>query len=333
MAELRSRKTFHRVLMALGAVLFLGGSLGAYIHIRAREVHHEEAQAAQKQRARQAYDELLRAAAESQDVELLVGKCDAFLRAWSGADDEPDVRRRRDAYLRRIEERDIEEARDYSRRHPLGFKIGVEHYRHYLDRYPAGLFADEARSALRSLEEAWDKQDFREVRDFYLAEPGQIEEIVQRCRAYQTAHPDGRFKSAAGDLLRWTERVSTPGEYRIVLRKGHFEKKIAHFFSRGPDLSVELEVGGARYGPSNIVVNSYDPEWNYEFPRRIRWKRGDPVRIRVSDHDYWDRVVVDISSSEGDPLAIGILAGDAWCGKNCITFESDFTWPALPKIE
>src|SRR5207302_8392433 len=131
--------------------------------------------------------------------------------------EEPDGRRRLEAYLRRIEERDNEEARDHARRHPLEFKLGLEHYRHYLDRYPAGLFADEARAALRSLEEAWDKQDFREVRDFYLAQPGQIEDIVQRCRAYQAAHPTGRFKSAAGDLLRWTERVSAPGEYRIVL--------------------------------------------------------------------------------------------------------------------
>jgi hypothetical protein len=28
-----------------------------------------------------------------------------------------------------------------------------------------------------------------------------------------------------------------------------------------------------------------------------------------------------------------LLSGDAWCGKNRVTFESDFTMPNLPKIE
>ena len=101
-----------------------------------------------------------------------------------------------------------------------------------------------------------------------------------------------QFTAAATELLRWTERVTAIGEYRVILGDGHFDKKVARFFSLGPDLSVELEVAGIRYGPSIITVNQYDPQWNYEFPRRIRWKLGDPVRIIVTDHDYWRRNVV-----------------------------------------
>jgi hypothetical protein len=157
--------------------------------------------------------------------------------------------------------------------------------------------------------------------------------LVTRCRAYEAVHPHGRFTAAATALLRWTERVTTRSEYRVILRGGQFDKRIARWLSRGPCLSVELEVAGVRYGPSTIVVNRYDPDWDYEFPRRIRWKLGDPVRIRVTDHKYWSRLVVDIGSEEGDPLAMRLLSGDAWSGSNRVSFESDFAMPTLPKIE
>ncbi|HEV3079276.1 MAG TPA: hypothetical protein VGY66_05830 [Gemmataceae bacterium] len=303
--------------------------------VQAQVVALDQAQklSADRQRAQLAYDRLTRAEAEGTDLLVLVTQCDLMLREYPGSKPEADVRARRVAYLRRLEEREIETARQYSASAPSDFDRRREHYQHYLDRHPAGIFATEATAALKRIEDDWDKRDCRALRDLYLEQPGNIPELVARCRAYQAAHPGGRYRTATGDLLRWTERVSAPGEYRVVLRSGHFDKKVAHFFSRGPDLSVELEVAGARYGPSNIVVNSYDPEWNYEFPRRIRWKLGDQVRIRVTDHDYSDRVVVDISSADDDPLALGILAGDTWCGKSYVTFESDFAWPNLPGIE
>src|SRR5439155_17512515 len=144
-------------------------------------------------------------------------------------------------------------------------------------------------------------------------------------------HPHGRFASAAQELLRWSERTAAPGEYKVVLRSGDFEHKIAFWLSRGPDLSVEIEVAGVRYGPSQIVKNRYDPDWDYEFPRPIRWKLGDPVRIRVYDHDYWKRKVVEIASDEGDPLAIRLLSGEAVAGPNRLTFDSDFAVPTLPR--
>src|SRR5262249_48397010 len=134
-------------------------------------------------------------------------------------------------------------------------------------------------------------------------------------------------------LLRWSERVTAPHEYRVVLRSGDFEHKLARYFSRGLDLSVELEVAGVRYGPSHSVPRRYDPHWDYEFPRPIRWKLGDPVRIRVTDHTWADRVVVEIASADGDPLALKLLTGEAWSGKNRLTFESDFALPTLPQIE
>jgi hypothetical protein len=284
-------------------------------------------------KARQAYDSLVSAEQQSSDLPVLLAQSDRWLRLYPGSPQESDVRRRRDAYLARLDERDMEAARAYSAREPLSFQTRREHYQRYLDRHPDGAFRSRAEAALAAIEADWDRQDFRAVRDQFLAKPGDTGELVARCRTYLAVHPQGRFKDAAADLLRWSERVTAPNDYRVTLRSGQFEKRIARFFSRGPDLSVELEVAGVRYGPSNIVVNRYDPDWNYEFNRPVRWKLGDKVIIRVTDHDWKDRVVVEIASDDGDPLGMRLLAGEANSGTNRLTFESDFALPALPKIE
>jgi hypothetical protein len=284
-------------------------------------------------KARQAYDELVSAEQRSFDLPVLLALSDRWLRSYPGQAQESEVRRRRDACLARLDERDLEVARAYSAREPLNFQTRREHYQHYLDRHPDGAFRPEAEAALKAIDADWDRHDFRAVRDQCLAKPGDIAELVARCRTYLAVHPQGQFKDAAGDLLKWSERVTAPNEYKVTLRGGQFEKRIARFFSRGPDLSVELEVAGVRYGPSNIVVNRYDPDWNYEFTRPVRWKLGDKVIIRVTDHDWRDRVVVEIASDDGDPLGMRLLAGEANSGPNRLTFESDFALPALPRIE
>ncbi|HXG11314.1 MAG TPA: hypothetical protein VNK04_16285 [Gemmataceae bacterium] len=284
-------------------------------------------------RAQRAYDELIASEQRTPDLQVLAAQADRFLRDFAGTPLESEVRQRRQAYLHRIEERDIEAARLYSARYPLNFQTRREHYQRYLDRHPTGAHVAEAKDALKVIEADWDRHDFRTVRDHFLARPGSIPELVALCRTYLTVHPRGRFTAAATELLRWSERVTAPNEYRVVLRRGDFEHKIAHFFSRGPDLSVELEVAGVRYGPSNIVANRYDPDWDYEFPRRVRWKLGDPVVIRVVDHDWKDRVVLEVRSEEGDPLAMRLLSGEVWSGRNGLMFESDFALPKLPKVE
>src|SRR5262249_14920416 len=153
----------------------------------------------------------------------------------------------------------------------------------YLTSHPSGAFVPEAEAALKAIAADCDRHDFRAVRDQFETNPGDVAPLVARCRTYLAVHPDGRFKTAAADLLRWTERITAPGEYSVVLVNGQFDTSVARYFSRGPKLSVELEVNGIRYGPSTIVRNRYDPEWNYEFPRKIRWKLGEPVRIRVME--------------------------------------------------
>jgi hypothetical protein len=284
-------------------------------------------------RAQSVYDELLSAESRSKEILALIEQADRFLHDFAGTPHESQVRRRREALLARMEEGVIEVARAYSAKNPLNFQTRREHYQRYLDRYPTGAAAQEAAAALKTIDSEWDKHDFRAVRDHFLSKPGEIQELVARCRTYLAVHPQGRFTAAAGELLRWTERVTAPGEYRVKLRDGQFEKKVARWLSRGPDLSVEIEVAGVKHGPSSFYKNRYDPEWDYEYPRRIRWKLGDPVTIRVIDNDWRKRVVMEISSADGDPLAMRLLTGEVWSGNNRVTFESDFRMPVLPAIE
>ncbi len=267
------------------------------------------------------------------DLKMRIERADRFLRDYAGTARESEVRRRRASYGLRLEESDIEAARAYSASHPLNFQTRREHYQRYLEGHPDGAFASEASVALKNIDADWDKHDFRAVRDRFQEQPGDVKELQLLCRSYLAVHAEGRFRDAARDLLRWTERVTQPGEYRIVLKSGDFDRKAAHLISRGLSLSVEIEVNGVRHGPSNIVARSYQPEWNYEFPRRVRWKLGDSVRIIVTDNYYWDRKVAEIASEENDSLAIRLLDGELHSGKNTLTFESDFKMPVLPKIE
>jgi hypothetical protein len=297
-----------------------------------RDALKQRRDAERERRADRAFRELQRLG-DKGDLSTCIEPADRFLREFAGTEHESEVRRRREACLLRLDERDLESARAYSAAHPLDFPARRERYQRYLERHPDGALAAAAKEALRNIDADWDKHDFRAVRDYFQAHPGDVKELQTLCRRYVAAHADGRFRDAARDLLRWTERITQPGEYRVVLKSGSFDRKVAHFFSRGPSLSVEIEVNGVRYGPSNIVPRNYQPEWDYEFPRRIRWKLGDSVRIIVTDNYYWDRRVVDISSDENDLLAMRLLSGEVNSGRNSLMFASDFTMPVMPKIE
>jgi GTPase SAR1 family protein len=285
------------------------------------------------ERAQRVFDELIAGEQQAPDLLTLVSEADHFLRDFDDTPHAAEVRNRRDAYLGRLDGRDIEFARNYSARQPLSFQTRREAYQHYLDKHPSGTFAEEARRAVQAIDADWDKYDFRAVRDHFLTKPGDVAELVTRCRTYLAAHPQGKFRSPAEELLRWSERVTAPQEYRVVLHKGTFDKSVARWVSRGPQLSVDLEVAGARYGPSPVVLRRYDPDWNYEFPRKVRWKLGDPVRVRVTEHCWSPRVVAEFASEDGDPLGLKMLTGQVWSGPNSLTFECDFTLPTLPNIE
>src|SRR5205807_4366627 len=72
-------------------------------------------------RAGQAYDDLISAEQRTGDLAALVVQADRFLHEHAGSAWEQDVRRRRASYLLRLDERDIEPAREYTARKPLDF--------------------------------------------------------------------------------------------------------------------------------------------------------------------------------------------------------------------
>ncbi len=265
-------------------------------------------------------------------LELLVTQADSFLREFPGLPQESAVRTQREKFLERIDELDFEGAQSYSSANPLNFQTRRERYLTYLEQHPQGAHVQQAAEALAAIERDWDRHDFRPVYDLWKEKPSDLKELTARCQHYLLVHRNGRYYQHALELLHWAEQICSEREYKVVLKQGSFDKGIARWLSRGPDLSVEIEVGGVKYGPSQVIGNNYTPEWNYEFPRPVRWKLGDPVIIRVSDHDYWKKVVVEINSGE-DPLGMNLLSTSVTSGANSLVFESDFRMPTLPALD
>ncbi len=214
----------------------------------------------------------------------------------------------------------------------MNFQSRKDHYQEYLDRYPRGAFASEAEQARQTIDREWDRHAFRKVRDHFQENPADLKELYALCRDYLDRHEHGRYAQDARKLLRWIERVRGEGEYKVTLKSGSFDSQSAAYFSR-LNLSVELEVNGVTYGPSTIAKRTSEPEWAYAFPRPIRWKVGDRVRIKVTDHYYWRRTILDFSSEDKDALAMKMLSGTVSSGKHSLVFESDFNMPVLPSLE
>jgi hypothetical protein len=285
------------------------------------------------EKARRALDDLLRAADRPGNLQELLNQADRYLAEFPAGPFDDEARRCRAAILRRLDELDIQAARDYSARNPLHFQTRREHYLRYLAQHPAGgRFAREAEEALLRIDREWDNYDFRSVADHFRREPANLSGLSAHCRRYLAVHPQGRYRNSALDLLRWSERVAISSEYRVVLRSGEFGPSFGRWFTRSPRLSIELEVNGIRHGPSTIATGAA-PMWDYEFPRRIRWKLGDPILIRVRDHNWSDRLMVEIALDPNDPLVLRQLSGEVQATDVRLTFDCDFAVPVLPRIE
>ncbi len=265
------------------------------------------------------------------DLAALVSLAGQLARDNARTSGEAELLRRQAIYLSRLDERDFEAARDYSRRNPGNYFTRRQHYRQYLDRHPSGAHASEARRALVSIAGEWDRHDYRQIREHYIEKPTDFKGLKARCLAYLSAHADGRYRSSVTNMVRWCNKVSEPADYKVTLKSGSFSKKAAAWLSRGARLSVEIEVGGVRYGPSTIAARGYEPEWDYEFSRPVRWQAGDSVRIIITDNYYWKRTVCDWTYD--DILAMKHLSGEVEVRYGTLTFASDFAMPTLPRAD
>lgn len=270
------------------------------------------------------------------DFRDLIDRAQQFLVEHPRSDWRGDVERRLDVYAAKLDARDIERARLYSRQYPTNFATRIERFQDYLKAHQSGgRYISEATEARDRILREWDTYAYRQAYDHLQAHPDDIVEVARRLRDYLHDHADGRYALDARRYLEWWDKVSVPGEYRVTLRRGEVEPDVGKYLGGGgPDLGVIVEVAGAVYGPSPVVRNNYRPIWDYTFPRPIRWKTGDPVRIRIVDYDWSDSTVFTLNSRKGDPLALRNLSGTikgAKGGKTTLVFASDFSIPKLSK--
>ena len=210
-------------------------------------------------------------------------------------------------YLTRLDEHDIDQARDFSRQNPTRFAARIERFQNYLKNHEAGgRFVSEAIEAKDRILREWDLYAYRQAYDHAQAHPDDVAEIAQRLRDYLRDHPDGQFAADAQRYQEWWDKISVPGQYRVTLRRGEVEPKVGKYFAGGaPDLGVVIEVAGAVYGPSTVIPNSHRPVWDYTFVQPITWKLGDPVTIRIIDYDWGSQRGLRAAQPAGRP------AGDA----------------------
>ncbi|MGO9599580.1 MAG: TRAFAC clade GTPase domain-containing protein [Isosphaeraceae bacterium] len=247
-----------------------------------------------------------------------------------------EVQARLDDYARKLDERDIQRAREYSSLNPTNFSGRIQRYQDYLKEHQAGgRFLSEAIEARERILREWDTFSYRQAYDEALAHPDDVAEIARRLRDYLRDHPDGRYVADANAYLTWWDKISVPGEYRVTLRRGEVEPTVGKYLAGGgPDLGVVIEVAGVVYGPSTVIRDSHRPVWDYTFPRPIIWKLGDPITIRIIDYDWSATEVYILNSPHGDPLAMRLLSGTVTPAKGGVTtlvFSSDFAVPTLTK--
>jgi hypothetical protein len=288
-------------------------------------------------RERQVVDDLDRAEGlPGADLRDLIDRAQQFLSEHPQSNWRAEVERRLQGYVKALDGRDIDRARQYSRQYPTNFATRIDRYQDYLRAHQAGgRFISEATEAKDRVLREWDTYAYRQAYDHLAAHPDDVAEVARRLREYFHDHRDGRYSRDAHQFLEWWDKVSVPGEYRVTLRRGEVEPGVGKYLGGGgPDLGVVVEVAGTTYGPSPVVRNTHRPIWDYTFPRRIRWKLGDPVTIKIYDYDWSDSVLYVFNTRKDDPLAIRNLSGTikpSHGGRTSLTFASDFKMPKLTK--
>jgi len=303
-----------------------------------RDTLKARAEARRSARDRQVVDDLERAEGlPNADPRDLIDRAQQFLAEHPESDWRPEVERRLKGYVRAVDERDIDRARQYSKQYPSNFATRIERYQDYLRGHQTGgRFVSEATEAKDRVLREWDAYAYRLAYDHLVAHPDDVGEAARRLREYLHDHRDGRYARDARAYLDWWDKVSVPGLYRVTLRRGEVEPDVGKYLGGGPDLGVVVEAGGVTYGPSPVVRNTHRPFWDYTFPRPVRWKLGDPVVIKIYDYDWSDSLVYTFNTRRGDPLAIRNLSGTiraARGGRTTLTFASDFKMPVLTKPE
>ncbi|HEV3165309.1 MAG TPA: hypothetical protein VGZ22_14880 [Isosphaeraceae bacterium] len=286
---------------------------------------------------RQVIDDLIRAEnLPNVDLRDLIEQARQFLAEHPESSHRGEVEHRLAEYVRKLDERDIERARQYSRQYPTNFSTRIDKYQDYLKAHQSGgRFISDATEVKDRILREWDTYTYRRAYDHFIAHPDDVAEVAKLLNAYLAAHADGRFVRDAKQYLAWWNRVSVPSDYRVILRRGEVESDVGKYLAGGgPDLCVELWVAGVKYGPSPAIPNTHTPIWDYTFAKPVRWKLGDPVTVSIIDRDWSASNVYTLKSRKGDPLAMRMLSGTikpSQGGRTMLVFASDFLMPTLSR--
>lgn len=265
----------------------------------------------------------------------LIDRAESFLAEKPDSHYRGEVQELAADFARQLDLADIERARQASRDAPTSFAVRRQRYQDYLQKHVAGgQFVGEANAAIEKIDRERDVYQYRLAYDHYLAHPDDVPAVAAKFRTYLNGNPDGRYVKDAKAFVAWWEKISVPGDYRVVLQRGEVGPDVGKYLSGGsPDLSVEFWVAGVKYGPSPVVVDSRRPIWNHAF-RAVRWKYGDPISIRILDNDWSVSGVFTFNTAPGDNLAMKMLSGTVTPskgGKTKLVFTSDFALPVLSK--
>ena len=303
------------------------------------KTYQDQAASRQSSIERRAVDDLIRSERlPDADFRDLIDRSQQFLAEHPQSQWRGEVERRIDDYARKLDDADIERARQYSKQYPTNFATRIERHGDYLKKHKsAGRYISEATEARDRILREWDTYTYRLAYDHLAAHADDVGEVARRLREYLHDHPEGRYAPDARRYLEWWDKVSVPRDYRVTLRRGEVDPSVGKYLGGGgPDLGVIIEVGGVVHGPSPVVRNTHRPIWDYTFPRPIRWKLGDPVSIRILDYDWSDHTVYTLNSRKGDPLAMRLLSGavkPSKGGRTSLVFASDFAPPQLSRPE
>ncbi len=236
-----------------------------------------------------------------------------------------DVQHRLDEYLKRLDERDIEQARDYSRQFPTQFATRIERYQDYLKMHQTGgHFISEAMEAKDRVLREWDDYAYRQAYDHATAHPDDVAEVAHRLRDYLRDQPEGRHAADAQHYLDWWDKVSVPGQYHVTLRRGEVEPAVGKYLAGGaPDLGVVIEVAGSVYGPSSVIPRLAPADLG------LHVSPADHLEAGRSDHDPDHRLRLVGQRGLCAPQPAGRPAGDATAFRN---HQADQGWTNDPGI-
>ena len=255
---------------------------------------------------RQFVDDLIRS--ESLPTNSLadqIERAQAFLAEHPSSAVREEVNSRLEMYLKCLDEHDIDDAREFSRKYPTRFATRIERFQNYLKNHETGgRFVSEAMEAKDRILGEWDVYAYRQAFEHAMAHPDDVAEVAQRLRDYLRDHPDGRFAADAERYQEWWDKISVPGQYRVTLRRGEVEPRRQVLRGRSTRPGRGDRSGRRVYGPSTVIRDTHRPVWDYTFPQAITWKLGDPVTVRIIDYDWSASEVYVLNSRQGDPLAI-----------------------------